>query len=224
MTDVKQARAWLWLVVPMGVALLASGVYVGRTWVRPTAQVTSHAERAKNEDEERIASLEQEMRRLRGMVAMQAARAAAREENSEERVLGGTQEPPSEGEAENGAEERIAEPVEDERAMRAAQLDFWDGLAEQVRMEPRDARFSGETEPLITRLLSQHLGSQVNVSEVACASSICRAKVVHSDSPRLSEARLADFMLQRESLASMSVQLDLREDGVTTLYFIRSDG
>lgn len=219
MTEVRSRRMGWWFAIPAGVALLAAGIYVGRTSVRPTAKATSDAGRSKRADDDRVESLEREMRRLREVVAMQAA---AHEQRAEDRR------PPGEPEwlsdpVPSEPPPTPAVPHEDEAAIRAAQRDFWDGLAERAASEPRDARFSNETEPLITQLLSHHLGANVNVSDVACASSICRAKVTHSDSPRLSEARLADFMLQRDSLASMSVQLDLREEGVTTLYFMRGE-
>ena len=60
--------------------------------------------------------------------------------------------------------------------------------------------------------------------DCVCGSSICQAKVNHPEPPRLEEDRLSDFMLQRESLGEMSVQFDVREEGVTTLYFIRTGG
>jgi hypothetical protein len=53
---------------------------------------------------------------------------------------------------------------------------------------------------------------------------MCRADVIHPGSPRLAEDRVADFMLQRGPLGKMSVQLDLREEGITTLLFVRGDG
>jgi hypothetical protein len=221
MTDVRSRRGGWWFAIPVGIALLAAGGYVGRTWVRPTAKATSDGERSKRADDERIESLEREMRRLREVVAMQAAQAAAHEQVVAERMPRGEHEWPDDPAPREPP--TPAEPHEDEGATRAAQRDFWDGLAERAASEPRDARFSNETEPLITQLLSHHLGANVTVSDVACASSICRAKVTHPDSPRLAEARLADFMLQRDSLASMSVQLDLREEGVTMLYFMRGD-
>jgi hypothetical protein len=99
-----------------------------------------------------------------------------------------------------------------------------DGLAARLDSEARDAAFAGQTEPVISRLLSQHLGPDVRVGDVVCGSSMCRASVLHPQSPRLAEDRVTDFMLQRGSLGKMSVQLDLREDGVTTLYFMRGDG
>jgi hypothetical protein len=76
---------------------------------------------------------------------------------------------------------------------------------------------------VISRLLPEHLGSGVTVREVSCGSSLCRAKVQHPEAPRLPEDRLADFMLSRGPLGTMQVQLDTREIGTTTLYFMRDE-
>ncbi len=209
--DPKQ-RAIGWFAVPAGIALVASGVIVGRTSVRPAptdAREVSSPSRAT--DDRRLSALEQEVRRLRVTVA-----AAPREEPSDE----GDQTPV---EREPAPDETV-DPAEAERAAEVARLEFLDGLSDRLDTEPREPDFGAQTEPVISRLLLQHLGPDVRVSDVACGSSMCRANVIHPRSPRLSEDRLSDFMLQRESLGKMSVQLDLREEGVTTLYFIRGDG
>lgn len=209
----KRSIGWL---VPVGVALVASGVMVGRTSVRPTStDAREVASPAKATDERRFAALEQEVRRLRVEVAA-ASREPPREEAPDRGEDTLTEREP--------APEEVVDPAEAERAAEEARIEFLDGLADRLDTEPRERHFGAETEPAISRLLLQHLGPDVRVSDVACGSSMCRANVIHPRSPRLSEDRLADFMLQRGPLGEMSVQLDLREEGVTTLYFVRGDG
>lgn len=197
---------------------MASGIFVGRTSVRPTPTAPPEVERfAKTTDDRRLARMALELRRLRAEVAAVshvASQAASQAEALEEADQKSAEEEPA-------SEEPVA-LAEEERAAEAARSEFFEGLAERLDSEPWDAAFGAQTEPVISRLLPQHLGSDVLVTDVACGSSICRAKVAHPGA-RLSEDRLADFMLQRESLGEMSVQFDVREEGVTTLYFIRSD-
>lgn len=209
----EKPRAMIWLAVPGAIALVASGVFVGRAEVRPAAPNTAQevAPSSSAADDRRIAVLEQELRRLRAEVAVGA----------EERAR-------SDGELEGAPrdveQEPELDPGETERAAAAGRLDYLDGLSERVEAEPRDARFSAQTEPALLRLLPEHLGADVQLKDVVCGSSVCRVKVSHPGSSRLSEERLTNFMLGRGALGELSVQLDVREDRETTLYFLRGDG
>lgn len=211
----REQRALGWLAVPASIALVATGIIVGRTSVRPTAvEVREVAATPTVKDDRRLSALEQEVRRLRVTVA--ASSRPSREAPPDEPDPTASEREP--------APEQAVDPAEAERATESARSEFFDGLSDRLEIEARDAAFATQTEPVISRLLQQHLGPEVRVGEVACGSSLCRANVIHPQSPRLAEDRLADFMLQRESLGKMSVQLDLREEGVTTLYFMRGDG
>ncbi|OQX66720.1 MAG: hypothetical protein B6A08_19075 [Sorangiineae bacterium NIC37A_2] len=208
-----RSRAMIWLALPGAVALVALGVVVGRAQVRPAvlnpAQEVAPSPGAT--DDRRIAVLEQELRRLRAEVA-----AGAEERARSEGELAGA---PRDVE-----QETELDPGEQERAAAAGRLEYLDGLSQRVETEPRDARFRAETEPALLRLLPEHLGPDVQLNDVVCAASVCRVTVSHPGSARLSEERLTNFMLGRGALGEMSVQLDVREDGETTFYFLRGDG
>jgi hypothetical protein len=102
-----------------------------------------------------------------------------------------------------------------------ARLKFLDGLADKVNTEARDPAWRNQTEPVIAQLLPERLGTGVTVDKISCASSVCRARVSHPGSSHLPNEKLTAFLDKRGSLSSLELQLDTREDGVTTLYFLR---
>ncbi len=219
----KQRALW-WFTVPAGIVLVASGVLVGRTSVGPT--MTAAHEVSNNHlgpaDEARIAAIERELRRLRVTLAAVSRAASQAASMPEARGEAGRDET-GQGPIESAPEEGV-DPTAADRIAEAERTAFLDGLSTQLGAEPRGVDFDAQTVPTISRVLLQHLGPDVQISDVTCGSSICRAKLTHPESPRLAEDRLSDFMLQRDSLAEMSVQFDLRDEGITTLYFIRADG
>jgi hypothetical protein len=202
----------LWLALPAGVALVMSGVVVGRSSARSTTTIIKQeAEKAPSSDssDQRLATLEREVARLRAeRIALSRQDAPAK---PDEEVAKGEPAPGKPA------------PEEDERALEEGRAQFLDDLGDRLATEPLDPRWRAETERAISTLLPQRMGPGITVGDVACGSSICRAKVQHPQSPHLPDARLADFMLQRGPLASMQVNLDTRETGTTTLYFIREE-
>jgi hypothetical protein len=111
--------------------------------------------------------------------------------------------------------------LESTRAARSAALD---GLSRRVDSELVDAAWSPQTERTIERVISAQLGPAVSVAEATCGSTICRAKLSHPGSPRISDEAFLHFTLNRASLGSMEIQLDTRAEGSTVLYFLRSGG
>lgn len=105
---------------------------------------------------------------------------------------------------------------------RAAFIPVWDALKRRVQAEAPDPNWSPETEASIERVVAAQLAPEVKVSEVRCGSSLCRAKLTHPASPRIPYAKFVRFTLNRESLGEMEIQLDTRDEGVTTLYFLRN--
>lgn len=203
----RQAKTW-WLAVPAGVALVVSGVAVGRTSVRPAViNAQTDVESTSEENDRRFSILEGELLRLRAEVA-----ASKREAHVETEDKVAEPEPLS---------DEPTDPAEAERRVEEARAQFLDDLGDRVDTEQPDSRWRRDTEPVISKLLPQHLGPEVTLGNVSCGATLCRAEVSHPGSPRLSENRLADFMLQRESLGAMQVQLDIREEGATTFYFVR---
>lgn len=210
-----------WLAIPAAVALVVSGVVAGRVGMRPAMADAGRGEGPATEDrnassqDRRLAVLEREVARLRAEAA--AARQGAQ---TEEREV----QPESEEETNDTTTyEANEDPEEAERALAGARAAFLTGLEDRLDSEPEDARFSGEKEPALWRLLPQHLGTNVRVSSVSCGSTMCRARVEHPGTPHLPEGRLADFLHQRGPLESMEVQLDVRETEATTLYFLGGD-
>jgi hypothetical protein len=207
----RRLAIW-WLALPAGVALLMSGVVVGRSSARSTTTIIKQeADRASSSgsSDRRLEALEQEVARLRAdRLALSRQDAPAK---PDEQVAKGEPAPSKPTSEDN------------ERALDEARAQFLDGLGDRLATEPLDPRWRAETERAISTLLPQRMGPGITVADVACGSSICRAKVQHAQSPHLPEARLADFMLQRGPLANMQVNLDTRETGATTLYFIREE-
>jgi hypothetical protein len=107
---------------------------------------------------------------------------------------------------------------------RAERMAFWNALSRRVDTEAVDSAWSQETEVTITRLIPQTLGPAVSVEETRCAATICRAKLRHPVHARIPDDDLVRFSLNRESLASMEIQLDTRSEKTTTLYFLRRVG
>lgn len=209
---------WL-LAIPAAVALVASGVFAGRMGMRPALADGRPGEGSATEDQSesshdrRLVVLEQEIVRLRAEAALARKGAQARE---------GEAEPESEGDSDDAtANDAPEDPEEADRALAEARAALFTSLDGRLDTEPEDARFSGEMEPELWRLLPQYLGAGVRVSSVACGSTVCRARVEHPRTPHLPEGRLADFLHQRGSLESMQVQLDVHETEATTLYFLR---
>lgn len=106
--------------------------------------------------------------------------------------------------------------------LRAAFIPAWDELKRRVQAEATDPTWSPQTEATIERVVAAQLAPEVKVSEVRCGSSACRAKLSHPTSPRIPYAKFVNFTLNRESLGAMEIQLDTRDEGVTTLYFLRN--
>jgi hypothetical protein len=119
--------------------------------------------------------------------------------------------------AAKGPAERLT--AEEEQKARIA---FWDQLGKRVDTEAADPAWRAETEPVIQRVIPAMLGPEVSVAEAKCAKSICRAKLEHPAWPRIPDDRFTAFVLNRESLKTMEIQLDTRTQGATTLYFLRS--
>lgn len=198
-----------WLALPAGVALVMSGVVVGRTSARSTMTIVKQAAEStasSDSSDQRLASLEQEVAKLRADLAL-SRRDAPPRANGEARQRESARNDPA--------------PEDDDRALEERRAEFLEGLDDRLATEPLDPRWRADTERSISTLLPQHMGPGIAVSEVSCGSSVCRAKVQHPGSAHLPDARLADFMLQRGPLADMQVNLDTRETGTTTLYFTR---
>jgi len=213
MSERAPRRFSIWLLaLPAGVALVMSGVVVGRSSARSTTTIIQHeAEQASSSDsnDRRLTSLEEEVARLRAeRLALSRKDAPAK---------------PDEEIAKSEPAPSKPAPEEDEPALEERRAQFLDDLGDRLATEPLDPRWRAETERAISTLLPQRMGPGITVGDVSCGSSICRAKVQHPQSPHLPDARLADFMLQRGPLASMQVNLDTRETGTTTLYFIREE-
>ena len=104
---------------------------------------------------------------------------------------------------------------------RAARSAFLDELSHRADSEAADPQWSHETEATITRVISKQLGPAVSVAAVTCGSTICRAQLSHPGSPRIPDDKFIQFTLHRESLGSMEIQLDVRAERSTTLYFVR---
>jgi hypothetical protein len=105
---------------------------------------------------------------------------------------------------------------------RAAFIPGWDELQRRVRTEPTDPEWSPQTEATIQRIVTAQLAPEVSIKQLHCASSLCRAELQHPASPRIPYVKFVTFTLNRESLGSMELQLDTRDEGVTALYFLRS--
>jgi hypothetical protein len=109
----------------------------------------------------------------------------------------------------------------DAKAEQAARLAFWDTLRSRVDTEAPDPAWRSETEAAIRRVLPARFAPPMTVTDAKCAATICRVTLAHPGSPRIPEATFMDFTLDRESLGTMEIQLDTRNDGSTTLYFLR---
>jgi len=215
--NTAQGRSTRLPLVAGGILLLGLGIFLGRSFETPkpasaaSRDTTSKVARDKNAmDQERLAVLEQQVLRLQADGMRQQLPAAQASEQAAPKTAEVTD--PSAPKPDRAEAARLAE---------LARLKFLDGLADKVNTEPRDPSFRNQTEPVIAQLLPERFGAGVTVDKISCASSICRARVSHPGSTHLSNEKLTAFLDKRGALASLELQLDTREDGVTTLYFLR---
>jgi hypothetical protein len=211
----KRRPHWLFLVAGVAVPL---GTYVwGRSHAPPTGQ---RVDVLPSEQEQRLVALERTVRRL----DTSTNSGSPRDDGGKARVVTYHDAEPQGGDAEPAppAQEAL-DPDEERRALRAGRIEFWDGLSDRVDTEPFDPAWRRETEPTITRVLSQRLGPQAHVDEVVCGSSTCRVKLSHPEWPRIPDDEFFDFTMNRESLETMEIQVDSRDEGATVLYFLRKD-
>jgi hypothetical protein len=122
------------------------------------------------------------------------------------------------GSAETGDE---LELEDEELLAEEARTEHFDELSRRIDGEVVDGAWRHETEGPLARLMSQHLGPKVSVSEATCASTFCRVKLSHPDWARIPPGSTFAFDLARASLEVTDVQYDNRSEHVTTLYFRR---
>lgn len=199
--------------------LVGLGVVMGRSLDRPVqpsgaakAVHGSHADPVEDAaHERRIVALEREVRSLRAAL-LQAAPSPgspSSKDNSNQQPVPLAQLP------------TVADNADGDRESEVARGEFLDGLSDKLDTEPIDPRWRSDTESEITQVLPDRFGPDVTVDNVACASSICRARVSHPGSPHLPDDKLRAFTTRRGGLL-MEMQLDTRQEGVTTLYFLRA--
>lgn len=208
-----------------GIAALAGAYVLGRVSA-PSA--SEHAGVPSSKDGQRLAALEREARRpraptLKATIPSQRGSAGdgtAETFDSGRLRAGGEQE----GEELDGADVREPlDPEQEERSVHEARIAFWDGLSARVDTEPPDPAWRRETEPVITRVISEQLGPQLSVDDVVCSSRLCRAKLTHPRWPRIPSDKFIQLTLGRGSLATMEIQVDTRDEGATVLYFLRRE-
>lgn len=216
-----QRLTWL-RAAPLGIALVGLGIFLGRSSEHPahagSAPTVVHGDGSA--EGERLAALEREVRKLRV--------AAARRSDTSGRTAPGDREAgepqPRTDEAEPApGSERNLDPGFDEDDVRTEQhhLQFLDGLSDRLATEPYDDGWRQDNERALSEKLPTSFGEGVAVSEVSCASSVCRAKLTHTGSGRLPNAKVSEFLMNRGPLGSMEVHFDTRQDGVTKMYFLR---
>ncbi|HKO50607.1 MAG TPA: hypothetical protein VJV79_22945 [Polyangiaceae bacterium] len=213
-----QGRANRWLMLAVGVLLVGLGAIGGRAIGSPTPASSAGRDTAPQVvrdssaiDQQRLAALEQQVLMLRADGIRQQVPAVGASE-------------PSARQATEEDEAPAPKPADREEAARLAELarlKFLDGLAHQVDTEARDPAWRNQTEPVIAQLLPERLGTGVTVDKISCATSLCRARVSHPGSTHLPSEKVTAFLDKRGPLSSLELQFDTREDGVTTLYFLR---
>lgn len=205
-----------WLLIPMaGFALATIGYLWGRTSSDRTeareAKAATHEGQATAEDpattanERQVAALQHEVRRLRRANAGLALHARTAAEAGDEL------------EDSQAREEQLGS----EDQARQARIEYFDQLSKRVDTEEVDGDWRHHTEAPLKDLLAEHLGREVSLAEVTCASTYCRVKLSHPQSPRLRSGPGFEFDLARASLEVTEVSFDNREEGATTLYFKR---
>ncbi len=162
-------------------------------------------------DPQRLAALEQQVRRLQADNLRQQQVANVAEQSAREAA----------GENEPQAAERMT-PEEAKRLAEANRLTYLEGLETKLNTEPQDPAWRNQVEPAIAELLPERLGEGISVDKVSCASSVCRARVNHPGFTHLPSEKLTAFLDKRGPLSNLELQFDTHEDGVTTLYFLRS--
>src|SRR5688572_7932639 len=123
------------VAVPAGIALVAAGVLVGRTTVRPTPSSAARevASPAPIAEDPRLSALEREVRNLRVQVA-----ASSRAQAAEQPERAPIERAP--------APEDALDPAEAELVAEEARSEFFDDAADRLEAEPRDADFRAQME------------------------------------------------------------------------------
>lgn len=209
-------QATWWPKLAAGILLLGVGTLLGRTMFSSTAATSvekdtdSKVIRDKNSDDpQRLAALEQQVRRLQADNLRQQQVAKVAEQSA--RQAAGENEPQVE-----------RTPEEAKRLAEANRLTYLEGLERKLNTEAQDPAWRNQVEPAIAELLPERLGEGISVDKVSCASSVCRARVNHPGFTHLPSEKLTAFLDKRGPLSNLELQFDTHEDGVTTLYFLRS--
>lgn len=217
-----------WLLIPLSGVLLAAFGYLGGQASSPSVEpragtpIEHHAKsRPAVEDHRQLAALQQEVRTLRAanaaLALQQQTAADAQRENLQAHAERAADEPDlPERDAEHGDAEQRAR----EEQARQERIRYFDELSRRVDTERIDGAWRHHTEAPLQQLLAQHLGPEISVAEATCASTYCRVKLSHPQSPLL-RASTFSFDLARASLEVTEVSFDHREEGTTTLYFKR---
>ena len=212
-----------WLIIALAGIALSAAVYL---WVQKSPTPSERA--AASHDGSRLVALEREVQGLRAATALLATRQAGTEPMTSGAVVGsdtlarGREEQRLDALDGAGIREEI-DPEEEARRDDEERARFLDELSRRVDTEPVEGAWRHDTESGIRRLISEHLGSHVTVSEATCASSLCRVKLSHPEWPHIPQDKMFKFDTNRASLGTSQIQFDTRKDRATTLYFMRDE-
>jgi hypothetical protein len=212
--SVQQLRVVWWRLVPGGLLLVGLGVGVGWSWHQPGQAPAPAASEAplseRTAEAKRLAALEREVRALRATLTPRPLPEDERPQEPSAQVL--TSEP---------AAPKLADPAEAARRGEQHRAEFLDALSRKVDTEPYDPRWRAETERSLLSVLPAQFGPDIAVEEAACAASVCRVRLRHPGSTRLPTDKVSKFLDHRGALANLELQVDAREQGTTTFYFVR---
>jgi hypothetical protein len=209
-----------WLIVLLvSIALVPLAYLLGR---RSTPPVSQRAGAAASDDGQRLAALEREIQGLRA--ATVRATLASQEAIAERTTTAAITPEQARGKATPGDDDTLKERLDPEEEARRGDTEraaFLADLSRRVDTEPVDGAWRHDTETGIRRLIAEHLGPKVSISEATCASSVCRVKLNHPEWPHIPTEKMIQFDVNRSSLAASQIQFDPSAERATTLYFMR---
>lgn len=220
-----ERRRILWFILPVSIVLAGAVHLMTGSSARSAAERNAQEPQgtSRTPDEQRFATLEREVQRLR--VALQASQRDSNADRGAPAAVASTGdgEPQEEDRLDDADERRPREPELAEAELRETRIRFWDAMSDQVDTEEIDPAWRNTTEPVLEQAIPR-LGPQVSIAETSCASTLCRVKLNHPEWPHIPNERFSDFVMNREGpLASMEIRLDIRDEGNTTLYFVREE-
>lgn len=223
MSTPKSATRWRFMLVGSSL-VVAVGLVI--TLARSHTESSTDLGDQTGDAERRLAKLESELRILRGNMlkdAPQPKQGPLLDDTAPQATAH-----PEPLDAPGAEDAQVLSPRErleaERRRAEEARAIVLQELNDRVDTEPLDPTWRVETERSIHRVVPDHLGPNVELEEVLCASTLCRVGLSHPQQERIPNEEILQLVHDEEGLGHLGMSFDYSEKGYTTLYLRRNEG